>query len=96
MHSCPGNRSSMAMQRLGCPRPLPSLSEPQQLTLSVLCTGYSSPLKEIPHEKFNVTAIPKGYQSPWQELFGDKNDAVHGKNPPPMRPPAWDFRSFNR
>ncbi|NXQ42597.1 MYOZ3 protein, partial [Catharus fuscescens] len=66
------------------------------LNPSALAPGYSSPLKEIPHEKFNVTAIPKGYQSPWQELFGDKNDAVHGKNPPPMRPPAWDFRSFNR
>uniref|UniRef100_A0A8C3E6K6 Uncharacterized protein n=1 Tax=Corvus moneduloides TaxID=1196302 RepID=A0A8C3E6K6_CORMO len=60
------------------------------------CTGYSSPLKEIPHEKFNVTAIPKGYRSPWQELFGDRDDAMYGKNQLPMRPPAWDFKSFNR
>ncbi|NXO37448.1 MYOZ3 protein, partial [Locustella ochotensis] len=66
------------------------------LNPSALAPGYSSPLKEIPHEKFNVTAIPKGYRSPWQELFGDRDDAVYGKNPPPMRPPAWDFRSFNR
>ncbi|NXR50110.1 MYOZ3 protein, partial [Hippolais icterina] len=66
------------------------------LNPSALAPGYSSPLKEIPHEKFNVTAIPKGYRSPWEELFGDRNDAVYGKNPPPMRPPAWDFRSFNR
>uniref|UniRef100_A0A8C3NA30 Uncharacterized protein n=1 Tax=Geospiza parvula TaxID=87175 RepID=A0A8C3NA30_GEOPR len=55
-----------------------------------------APLKEIPHEKFNATAIPKGYRSPWQELFGDRDNAVYSKNPPPMRPPAWDFRSFNR
>ncbi|NWW77295.1 MYOZ3 protein, partial [Climacteris rufus] len=66
------------------------------LNPSALAPGYSSPLKEIPHEKFNATAIPKGYRSPWQELFGNKDDAVHGKNQPPMRPPAWDFRSFNR
>ncbi|NXD92490.1 MYOZ3 protein, partial [Chaetorhynchus papuensis] len=66
------------------------------LNPSALAPGYSSPLKEIPHEKFNVTAIPKGYRSPWQELFGDRDDAVCGKNQLPMRPPAWDFRSFNR
>ncbi|NXK97922.1 MYOZ3 protein, partial [Formicarius rufipectus] len=66
------------------------------LNPGALAPGYSSPLKEIPPEKFNVTAIPKGYRSPWQELFGDRDDAVHGKNQPPMRPPAWDFRSFNR
>ncbi|NXG18970.1 MYOZ3 protein, partial [Grallaria varia] len=66
------------------------------LNPGALAPGYSSPLKEIPPEKFNVTAIPKGYRSPWQELFGDKDDAVHGKNQPPMRPPGWDFRSFNR
>ncbi|NWI44245.1 MYOZ3 protein, partial [Picathartes gymnocephalus] len=66
------------------------------LNPSALAPGYSSPLKEIPHEKFNVTAIPKGYRSPWQELFGDRDNAMFGKNQPPMRPPAWDFRSFNR
>ncbi|KFP59427.1 Myozenin-3, partial [Cariama cristata] len=60
------------------------------------CTGYSGPLKEVPHEKFNVTAIPKGYRSPWQELLGDKDNAVHGENQLPMRPSLWDFRSFNR
>ncbi|NWV71859.1 MYOZ3 protein, partial [Malurus elegans] len=66
------------------------------LNPSALAPGYSSPLKEIPHEKFNATAIPKGYRSPWQELFGHMEDAIYGKNEPPMRPPAWDFRSFNR
>ncbi|NXM25549.1 MYOZ3 protein, partial [Oxyruncus cristatus] len=66
------------------------------LNPDALAPGYSSPLKEIPPEKFNVTAIPKGYRCPWQELFGDRDDAVYGKNQPPMRPPAWDFRSFNR
>ncbi|KAK1191175.1 MYOZ3 protein, partial [Pygoscelis papua] len=54
------------------------------------------PLKEIPPEKFNVTAIPKGYRSPWQEPLGDKDNTVRGENQPPMRPSPWDFRSFNR
>uniref|UniRef100_A0A8C9EQQ2 Myozenin 3 n=1 Tax=Pavo cristatus TaxID=9049 RepID=A0A8C9EQQ2_PAVCR len=30
-----------------------------------LAPGYSTPLKEVPPEKFNITAIPKGYRSPW-------------------------------
>ncbi|KGL99318.1 Myozenin-3, partial [Charadrius vociferus] len=66
------------------------------LNPDALAPGYSGPLKEVPPEKFNVTAIPKGYRSPWQELLGDKDNAVHGKNQPPVRPSPWDFRSFNR
>ncbi|NXO56877.1 MYOZ3 protein, partial [Aramus guarauna] len=66
------------------------------LNPDALAPGYSGPLKEIPPEKFNVTAIPKGYHSPWQELFGEKDNAVHGENQPPVRPTLWDFKSFNR
>ncbi|NWH75861.1 MYOZ3 protein, partial [Piaya cayana] len=66
------------------------------LNPDALAPGYSSPLKEVPPEKFNVTAIPKGYRSPWQELLGNENNAVHGKNQLPLRPFPWDFRSFNR
>ncbi|NXT21000.1 MYOZ3 protein, partial [Syrrhaptes paradoxus] len=66
------------------------------LNPDALAPGYSSPLKEVPPEKFNVTAIPKGYRSPWQELLGDKDNAVHSEIQPPMRPFPWDFRSFNR
>uniref|UniRef100_A0A8B9QF25 Myozenin 3 n=1 Tax=Apteryx owenii TaxID=8824 RepID=A0A8B9QF25_APTOW len=35
--------------------------------------GYSGPLKEVPPEKFNITAIPKGYHSPWQEFLSEKD-----------------------
>ncbi|KAF1443877.1 Myozenin-3, partial [Spheniscus demersus] len=66
------------------------------LNPDALAPGYSGPLKEIPPEKFNVTAIPKGYHSPWQELLGGKDKTVHGENQLPMRPSPWDFRSFNR
>ncbi|NXY77178.1 MYOZ3 protein, partial [Glareola pratincola] len=66
------------------------------LNPDALAPGYSGPLKEVPPEKFNVTAIPKGYRSPWQALLGDKDNAVPGKNQPPVKPSPWDFRSFNR
>ncbi|NXS56063.1 MYOZ3 protein, partial [Brachypteracias leptosomus] len=66
------------------------------LNPDALAPGYSGPLKEVPPEKFNVTAIPKGYRSPWQGLLGDKHNAVLGENQPSMRPFPWDFRSFNR
>ncbi|NXG78301.1 MYOZ3 protein, partial [Baryphthengus martii] len=67
------------------------------LNPDALAPGYSSPLKEVPPEKFNVTAIPRGYRSPWQGLLADKDNAVHGENQLPTRlPPPWDFRSFNR
>ncbi|NXJ63221.1 MYOZ3 protein, partial [Rostratula benghalensis] len=66
------------------------------LNPDALAPGYSGPLKEVPPEKFNVTAIPKGYRSPWQALLGDKDNTVLGKNQLPVRPSPWDFRSFNR
>ncbi|NXJ74211.1 MYOZ3 protein, partial [Trogon melanurus] len=66
------------------------------LNPDALAPGYSSPLKEVPPEKFNITAIPKGYQSPWHDLLGDKDNAVHRENQPPVRPYPWDFTSFNR
>ncbi|KAM6251741.1 myozenin-3 [Porphyrio hochstetteri] len=66
------------------------------LNPEALAPGYSGPLKEIPPEKFNVTAIPKGYRSPWQELLGDKDNAVLAVNQLPVRPSPWDFKSFNR
>uniref|UniRef100_A0A8D0EZJ7 Myozenin 3 n=1 Tax=Strix occidentalis caurina TaxID=311401 RepID=A0A8D0EZJ7_STROC len=66
------------------------------LNPDALAPGYSGPLKEVPPEKFNITAIPKGYRSPWQDLLGDKDNAVHGENQLLMRPSPWDFRSFNR
>ncbi|KFV07195.1 Myozenin-3, partial [Tauraco erythrolophus] len=66
------------------------------LNPDALAPGYSRPLKEIPPEKFNITAIPKGYRSPWHELLSDKDNALHVGNQLPMRPSPWDFRSFNR
>lgn len=68
----------------------------QQQTPPLPLAGYSGPLREVPPEKFNVTAIPKGYRSPWQGLLGDKDKAVGRENQLPLRPSYGEFLSFNR
>uniref|UniRef100_A0A8C0AZJ2 Myozenin 3 n=1 Tax=Buteo japonicus TaxID=224669 RepID=A0A8C0AZJ2_9AVES len=87
--------SSLSLSELSLRAPRGSITPGRPHHLSP-CAGYSGPLKEVPPEKFNVTAIPKGYRSPWQELLGDKDKAARGENKPPVRPFLWDFRSFNR
>ncbi|KAJ3587958.1 hypothetical protein NHX12_011553 [Muraenolepis orangiensis] len=63
----------------------------------VLAPGYSGPLREVPHEKFNTTIIPQSYTSPWRESLGDTQqllDALTAQLPQP--PPGPAFRCFNR
>ncbi|XP_035017197.1 myozenin-2 [Hippoglossus stenolepis] len=66
----------------------------------VIAPGYTGPLKDIPHEKFNTTVIPKSYSSPWREALGTKEELLNALNTQlPQLPqglqPA-NFRSFNR
>ncbi|RMC13545.1 hypothetical protein DUI87_08621 [Hirundo rustica rustica] len=62
--------------------------------------GYSGPLKEIPPEKFNTTAVPKYYQSPWIEAIRDDPELLEALYPklftPEAKPELPDYRSFNR
>lgn len=67
---------------------------------SVLAPGYGGPLKEVPPEKFNVTVIPKAYQSPWEEKPIDNetllaNISTHLPEPPYKLTPA-NYKCFNR
>ncbi|XP_059202898.1 myozenin-2-like [Centropristis striata] len=63
----------------------------------VLAPGYSGPLKDIPHEKFNTTVIPKSYSSPWGEALGDTIEVLNAQLPQiPQRPEPSTYRSFNR
>ncbi|XP_068612048.1 LOW QUALITY PROTEIN: myozenin-2-like [Brachionichthys hirsutus] len=48
---------------------------------------YGAPLKDVPPEKFNRTAVPKAYQSPWQQHVIHEPGAW-------SKPPA--YISFNR
>ncbi|XP_068570755.1 myozenin-2-like isoform X3 [Cebidichthys violaceus] len=63
-------------------------------------TGYSGPLKEIPHEKFNTTVIPKSYSSPWSQALGDNTELLEALSTQlpqlPQRQQPSNFRSFNR
>ncbi|XP_043953151.1 myozenin-2a [Gambusia affinis] len=34
-----------------------------------IAPGYGGPLKDIPPEKFNCTAVPKSYHSPWEQAI---------------------------
>ncbi|XP_068442390.1 myozenin-2-like isoform X3 [Clinocottus analis] len=62
--------------------------------------GYSGPLKEIPHEKFNTTVIPKSYSSPWSQALGDNTDLLEALNSQlpqlPQRHQLSSYRCFNR
>ncbi|XP_042637291.1 myozenin-3 [Orycteropus afer afer] len=60
---------------------------------SALAPGYTSPLKSVPPEKFNHTAIPKGYRCPWQEFVSYRDYQINNASHAPT--PA-DYRNFNK
>ncbi len=72
-----------------------------QTDIRLLClSGYSGPLKEVPHEKFNTTVIPKSYWSPWREALGDSEELLNALNTQlpelPQRLQPANYRCFNR
>ncbi|KAM8973152.1 myozenin-3 [Pelodytes ibericus] len=63
-----------------------------------IAPGYSGPLREIPYEKFNWTAIPKSYQSPWAKAEITEN-VIHVNETlpePPQTPLNVSYRTYNR
>ncbi|CAO2594176.1 Myoz3 [Lemmus lemmus] len=58
---------------------------------SALAPGYAEPLKGIPPEKFNHTAIPKGYRCPWQEFVSYRDYPSRS-----VTPIVRDYRNFNK
>ncbi|CAJ1086311.1 myozenin-2-like [Xyrichtys novacula] len=65
-----------------------------------IAPGYGGPLKDIPPEKFNSTAVPKSYHSPWEQAIINTPslaDTLITCMPAPE--PKTDlpgFKSFNR
>uniref|UniRef100_A0A8C9UKA6 Myozenin 3 n=1 Tax=Spermophilus dauricus TaxID=99837 RepID=A0A8C9UKA6_SPEDA len=55
--------------------------------------GYAEPLKGVPPERFNHTAIPKGYRCPWQEFISYRDYLSDG---PSYTPNLRDYRNFNK
>ncbi|XP_026060231.1 myozenin-2b isoform X2 [Carassius auratus] len=65
-----------------------------------IAPGYGGPLTNIPPERFNATAMPKSYHSPWEEaIINDPTLAdtikVHMPVPEP-KTELPDYKSFNR
>ncbi|XP_077625191.1 myozenin-3 [Crocuta crocuta] len=60
---------------------------------SALAPGYAQPLKGVPPEKFNHTAIPKGYRCPWQEFIGYRDYQSDGRS---HTPSLAEYRNFNK
>ncbi|XP_008284262.1 myozenin-2-like [Stegastes partitus] len=65
-----------------------------------IAPGYGGPLKDIPPERFNSTAVPKSYHSPWEQAI--INDPALADTLIPRMPelePQVDrpgYKSFNR
>ncbi|XP_067852090.1 myozenin-2 isoform X2 [Heptranchias perlo] len=86
------------------PNPFAKLSAVQNIKVvlnpNIIAPGYSGPLKEIPPEKFNITAVPKSYQSPWAEALMDQPDlleATINQLPElPAKAQSQTYRCFNR
>lgn len=55
--------------------------------------GYAEPLKGVPPEKFNHTAIPKGYRCPWQEFISYRDYQSEGRS---HTPSLAEYRNFNK
>ncbi|XP_049714594.1 myozenin-3 [Elephas maximus indicus] len=62
-------------------------------TPSALAPGYSEPLKSVPPEKFNHTAIPKAYRCPWEEFVSYRDYQRDGRS---YIPSASEYRNFNK
>ncbi|KAL6118652.1 myoz2 [Pungitius sinensis] len=65
-----------------------------------IAPGYGGPLKDIPPEKFNSTAVPKSYHSPWEQaIISDPALAdmlITNMAEPEPRTDLPGYKSFNR
>ncbi|XP_069026439.1 myozenin-2-like [Embiotoca jacksoni] len=88
-----------------------NVSQPPEVTSDTLDTsmvpnpesiapGYGGPLKDIPPERFNSTAVPKSYHSPWEQaIINDPALADTLITRMPELEPQTDlpgYKSFNR
>ncbi|KAK2914359.1 hypothetical protein Q8A67_002758 [Cirrhinus molitorella] len=73
---------------------------PNALNPESIAPGYGGPLKDVPAEKFNCTAMPRSYQSPWEQaLISDPSlaETLVARMPEPeTRHETPQYKSFNR
>ncbi|XP_059846656.1 myozenin-2 [Hypanus sabinus] len=98
MHPCKGSGPAVP------PKPFGKLSAAKNIKVvlnpNIIAPGYSGPLKEIPPEKFNVTAIPRSYRSPWAEALDEQADILETVTTQlpeaPAKAEAQAYKCFNR
>ncbi|XP_061816916.1 myozenin-2-like [Nerophis lumbriciformis] len=65
-----------------------------------IAPGCGSPLKDIPAEKFNSTAVPKSYHSPWEQaIISDPTlveTLINHLSEPEAAADLPSYKSFNR
>ncbi|XP_074518231.1 myozenin-2a isoform X2 [Halichoeres trimaculatus] len=65
-----------------------------------IAPGYGGPLKDIPPEKFNSTAVPKSYHSPWEQAIinnpGLADTLITCVPAPEPKVDLPGYKSFNR
>ncbi|XP_042560489.1 myozenin-2b isoform X2 [Clupea harengus] len=79
----------------------PNTPDPRNaLSPEGIAPGYGGPLKDVPPEKFNITAMPKSYHSPWEQAI--INDPILADTlkltmpAPEAKQEGPDYKSFNR
>ncbi|XP_077598590.1 myozenin-2-like [Stigmatopora nigra] len=61
-----------------------------------IAPGYGGPLKDVPLEKFNSTAVPKSYRSPWDRSLSREDILISRVSEPEPATDFPDYKSFNR
>ncbi|KAJ8382883.1 hypothetical protein SKAU_G00036610 [Synaphobranchus kaupii] len=81
------------------PETPPNTPDPKPPNPETIAPGYGGPLKDVPPEKFNSTAVPKSYQNPWEETADDPSlsETLSPKTPTPEpKAEGPEYKSFNR
>ncbi|XP_035282979.1 myozenin-2-like [Anguilla rostrata] len=82
------------------PETPPNTPDPKTPNPESIAPGYEGPLKDVPPEKFNSTAIPRSYHSPWEQaIINDPSlaETLIPKVPSPEpKPESPEYKSFNR
>ncbi|XP_038647778.1 myozenin-2b isoform X1 [Scyliorhinus canicula] len=99
--NCKDTRNELQSGQQNTPKTPPNTPDPRTPSNpDSIAPGYTGPLKEIPPEKFNATAVPKSYQTPWEEAIADDPELLSTLHPrmPELTPKVdlAEFKTFNR
>ncbi|XP_067847015.1 myozenin-2b [Heptranchias perlo] len=98
---CQGMRNGLQGGHQNTPKSPPNTPDPRTPpNPDSIAPGYTGPLKEIPPEKFNATAVPKSYQTPWEEAIAEDPELLSTLHPrmPELTPKVElaEYKTFNR